>query len=136
MAEAGRQVAQYQDPLGLNDEDWRALQVGVYWEVYNREVARQHDGQVVRVQEQDRDNSEQKFCPPKELLRCSADACKGKDGKCADDALWFKNCDCEDDNTGCPKVEDMPLCDNCGGDKGGQQCKGVKSIRLPTEPAN
>lgn len=110
--------------MGLNDEEWRALTVGVYWEVYNREVARQSNSAVVRVSKELQDQTDQKFCPPKDLLRCASDSCKGKDGKCAEDAKYFPKCDCTDDNS-CAKAENTPYCDNCGGDKGGLKCQGV-----------
>lgn len=129
MADAGRQVAGIRHSLRLNDETWREIQVGAYWSVYNREVAKQHNKEIIRIKKEAQDQSVQRFCPPKELLRCSAESCSGKDGKCADNAQWFPECDCEDDDTGCPKLEAMPFCDNCGGRNAvGQSCKGVKSI--------
>ncbi|KAL9615884.1 MAG: hypothetical protein Q9160_009182, partial [Pyrenula sp. 1 TL-2023] len=124
LANAGQQVAQFQRPMGLNDEEWRALTLGVYWEVYNREVARQHDGALVRIKKEQQDQTDQKFCPPKDLIRCVSDSCKGKDGRCAEDAQYFPKCECTDD-ANCPRADLTPFCDNCGGDKGGSKCKGI-----------
>ncbi|KAL9624843.1 MAG: hypothetical protein Q9160_000889 [Pyrenula sp. 1 TL-2023] len=127
IADAGRQVAGIQQSLRLDDESWRQITVGAYWSVYNREVAKQHDNHLIRIKKEAQDQSLQRFCPPKELLRCSAQSCSGKDGKCAEDAKWFAECDCEEDETGCPKLEAMPFCDNCGGRSAvGQSCKGLE----------
>lgn len=108
---------------------------GVYWEIYHREVDRQHDAEIVRIKKELQDNSEQGLCPPKELLRCKAQSCNGKDGKCAADAIWFKGCDCEDDASSCPNMDSWPLCSNCGGNNG-NKCKGVRLICTPTDQAN
>ncbi|KAL9619674.1 MAG: hypothetical protein Q9160_005694 [Pyrenula sp. 1 TL-2023] len=119
IANAGRQVANLQQQFGLNDEDWRALINGAYWEVYNRQVDKKHASEIVRIKQELQDKSDQGLCPPRELLRCSAQSCNGgDDGKCAPDAIWFKGCECEDDEAGCPTTESWPLCSACGGNDG------------------
>lgn len=116
------EVAPLQQQVGVPDDQWRAVVQLAYWEAHNRLVAQQHDNGVVKVSE---DDINRQYCPPKDFVKCADSTCRGVHGVCADNTP-LKGCQCGDGNdssASCdPKV--TPACPNCGGDAGGQQCKG------------
>lgn len=129
LANADNQLAEVQQQLGLNQQQLQAVRNVAYWQAFNRLIRLQHDGQVVRVSE---DDINFQYCPPKKNLDCANQSCKGTNGKCADDSL-LKGCECgdddDDDNGGSCDAKVETACSNCGGDDGSGKCKGV-TIRL------
>lgn len=114
LANVQNQVANIPQQIGLNDQQWQVVVRTAYWQAYNRIVRLQFEQQVTKIQEED---IMMKYCPPKDVLKCSDDHCKGSSGKCADSSD-LKGCECgdgDDSSNSCPPKENFPACTNCGG---------------------
>lgn len=131
LANAENQVANIRDQVGLQQEQFQAMVRVAYWQAYNRIVRLQFEQPVTKVTEED---ILMKYCPPKDITKCSDDHCKGSNGKCADDSD-LKGCECGDkgESDSCP-VQKV-ACTNCGGSQfslfsalTGDRCKGVSSF--------
>ncbi|KAL9112940.1 MAG: hypothetical protein Q9227_002804 [Pyrenula ochraceoflavens] len=121
VAPLEQQLVQPGDPPG----QFGVIVNAAFWETYNAIILHQADGSVVRIPEDDYDQTDQGKCLiPKDNLLCSSPSCNGKDGVCASGSIWA-GCECLDPD--CPDDEFIGDCINCGGDLGLGNCKGPYS---------
>lgn len=129
LANAENQVANVRDEMGIAQQQFQGIVRVAYWQAYNRIVRLQFEQTVTKVAEED---ILMKYCPPKNILKCSDDHCKGSSGKCADNSD-LKGCECgdkDDSSDSCPTQ--LVACPNCGGSQfsffsflTGNKCNGV-----------